>query len=102
MLNAVQNGSYGYPLHHPSIINRDILNNVTDAFVHRHGYFFLRDPEAPAFMRRLCGVSVKWPRVATLVPETPGPITRLLETLFSCVLGDDFPLEEKAGVRVSQ
>jgi hypothetical protein len=53
-------------------------------------------------MRRLCGVSVKWPEVPRLFPETPDPVTRLLETLFSCVLGDDFPLEQNTGVRISQ
>lgn len=102
MLNAVQHSTYDHPFYSRPIKNRDLLNNVTDAFVHRHGFPYLRDPEAPAFMRRLCGVSVKWPEVPRLFPETPGPVTRLLETLFSCVLGDDFPLEESAGVRISQ
>ncbi|MBN1197543.1 MAG: hypothetical protein JXA62_09070 [Candidatus Aminicenantes bacterium] len=102
MLHSVQHTTYGSHFSQQPIRNRDILNIETDAFVHRHGYSFLRDPEAPAFMRRLCGVSVKWPEVPALFPETPGPVTRLLETLFSCVLGDDFPLEESAGVRLSQ
>ncbi|MDY0295693.1 MAG: hypothetical protein RB296_00035 [Acidobacteriota bacterium] len=84
-----------------SIVYRDILNAATDAYVRSHGYAVLGDPETPAFMRRLCGVAVRWPQAPRLVPETPGPVTRLLETLFCCVLGDDFALEDNPGILAS-
>jgi len=102
MLNTAQHGSFCGSQRPEIIRHRDWLNGVTDAYVRRHGFPFLKDPDSPAFMRRLCGVAVEWPHNPALIPETPGPVTCLLETLFSCVLGDAFPLEETAGIRTCQ
>ena len=102
MQHSMIEGGTGAPRHSGGIQNRNPLNAVTDAYVRRYGFGRLNQPEAPAFMRRLCGVTAQWPRVLPIEPETPGPVTRLLETLFSSVLGDAFPMEDPAGIRIGQ
>lgn len=102
MLNATRDSGYYRKHHHEPVRHRQVLSGVTDAFVRSHGFRALLEPDTPAFMRRLCGVDVEWPRQPAIEAETPGPVTRLLETLFSCVLGDAFPMEETAGIRTCQ